>query len=162
METQFLWQKGELLRAYKIYSQFIRVKLNILNLNQNWEEISQEVIEEFITKWKTREEEVLKTMSNSYFPWGKGVVEVWLFPNFKILSNLPHPYRSLAYTFKGKNNIYISLPFVNQKIPYWLLIHELFHANDLARGVFGKADPKKHAFFFREAKRIGKEIFPVS
>ncbi len=160
MELNFKRSKKDLLRAFEIYSEFAKAETDAGKFNRNWKDWPESLIRNFLDTWKQRESEVLERIAEEYHPWAKGQVEIWLFPNKEMLSDLPEPYSSITYTFRGLDKVYVSLFFVNEKIPYRLLIHELFHANDMLRGQQGRSiSEEKHKWFEETSQKIAQDFF---
>tara|TARA_B100001971_G_C17782859_1_gene330634 strand:+ start:50 stop:547 length:498 start_codon:yes stop_codon:yes gene_type:complete len=161
IKLNFLTQKEKSVEVYKSACIIAKVKFQRKDFLKNYpkKEIDNK---EFIKEWKSKESSIILEIEKVYHKWSKGEIIISFFPEREIFWKLPDYKR--CFTFGLNNKAYIILyPTIKGKLfSFRILIHELFHANDVLKKKFGRVESKKHKWIEKKSKEIFKQHFSNS
>jgi len=155
----FLSQREKSVEVYKAACILSKTKYLLKDFLKNYPKKEID-IKNFIRKWRPKESFILSEIERIYNPWKEGEILIGFFPKREIFWKLPEEDQK-CHTFGLENKAYIILfpTLERQGFSLKILIHELFHVNDVLREKFGKVENKKHQWFEEKSQEIFKKYF---
>jgi len=166
-KLSFVYKKDGLLEIYKDACRVFKVPFNPNDFLKNYPQ--QDINPtSWIEYWKINERDIIADIEKVYRSFPEREIIIGLFPKKDIFWQFPYFQKTyiFGYTF-GYFNInkaaIILCPSIltaqGRVFSFRLLIHELFHANDMLYHEFGWVDDEKHKWIDEQAWKIGKKYF---
>jgi hypothetical protein len=164
----FVYKKEELIEIYKDACRVFKVPFNPNDFLKNYPQQDINPIS-WIERWKINEKDIIADIEKVYRPFPEGDIIIGLFPKKDIFWQFSYFQKTYisGYTFgcfninKASIILFPNISTIQGKIfSFRVLIHELFHANDMLYQEFGwMKDEGKHKWYDEQAWKIVKKYF---